>query len=222
MIEAVAPTEQIRRMYNFSSHFYGRLAAPLERRPRMRGLDWARVDPHDKVLEVAVGPGATFLEILKKVDRRVIVYGVDLSPKMLAKTEQLIRAAGYTNFELREADARRLPFSDNSFDVLYNSFMLDLIPLPDMPLVLAEFRRVLKPDGRLVLVNFSKKDGTAHSWYEKLYTGLPRALVPYILGGCRPVLMERLAREVGFCEVSREFIANVVPSEVVAAKKASA
>jgi len=39
------------------------------------------------------------------------------------------------------------------FEVLYNSYMFDLIPFDNMPVILQEFRRVLKPGGRLVLVN---------------------------------------------------------------------
>jgi demethylmenaquinone methyltransferase/2-methoxy-6-polyprenyl-1,4-benzoquinol methylase len=222
MIEAAAPTAPIRRAYDFYSRVYGTLAAPLERRPRMEALAALDVRPQDRVLEVAVGPGATLLEILKRVDRGTVVHGVDLSPKMLARSRRLAEAAGYTNIDLREADARRLPFPDESFDVLYNSFMLDLMPLSDMPLVLAEFRRVLRPAGRLALVNLSKRDGGSRSWYERLYASLPRHWVPYVLGGCRPVLMEQLVRQASFCDVSREFVRHVVPSEIVLARKTAA
>lgn len=219
MIEAVAPTEHIRRAYNLWSYLYGKVGVPMERKPRMRALEQAGLQPQDKVLEVAVGPGATLLEIVKRVDRKNVVNGVDLSVKMLERARELVHAAGYTNVELREADARQLPFPDGTFDLLYNSYMLDLISLPDMPVVLGEFRRVLKPGGRLVLVNFSKKDGSGRTWWERIYMGLPVRWVPYLLGGCRPVLMEDPVRGVGFCEVQREFIRHIIPSEIVTARK---
>ena len=85
MIEAKAPTQRIRRAYDLFSLFYGALVAPLERKPRMLGLEKADIQPQDKVLEVAVGPGVALTEILKKVDSTTVVYGVDLSPKMLEK-----------------------------------------------------------------------------------------------------------------------------------------
>lgn len=219
MIEAVSSTEDIRRAYNLFSWIYGRLVAPLERKPRMLSLERATIRPYDKVLEVAVGPGIALLEIVKRVDRTNVVYGVDLSPKMLEKARHLVNSAGYTNIDLREADARQLPFPDSMFDVLYNSYMLDLIPLKDMPVILSEFRRVLKPGGRLVLVNMSKKEGSGRTLWERLYLRLPARWQPYLLGGCRPVLMEGPVKQAKFSEIGREFVPNVISSEIIVARK---
>jgi demethylmenaquinone methyltransferase/2-methoxy-6-polyprenyl-1,4-benzoquinol methylase len=171
------------------------------------------------VLEVAVGPGATLTEILKKVDRTTVVYGVDLSPKMLEKARRRVSDAGYANLDLQEADARQLPFPDGTFDVLYNSYMLDLIPLGDLPVVLGEFRRVLKAGGRLILVSMSKENASARTWYERLYQRLPARLVPYLVGGCRPALAEDLVKQAGFSEVTRDYIRHILPSEIVTARK---
>ena len=218
MIEAASPTEAIRRAYDLRSYFYGELVAPLQRRPRGLALAQSGIRPGDRVLEVAVGPGSTLLEILRRVDRTNVVFGVDLSPKMLRKARRRLAAAGYTNVDLREADARQLPFPDRTFDVLYNSYMLDLILLADLPTVLGEFRRVLRPGGRLVLVNLSKEEDGKLTRLEKFYLALPRGWVPYLLGGCRPVMMEGLVKEAGFCEVRREFIDHIIPSEIVTAQ----
>jgi len=218
MMEAKAATHRIRRAYNLWSYFYGGLLAPLEHKPRMLGLEKAGIQPQDRVLEVAVGPGATLTEILKRVDRTTVVCGVDLSPKMLEKARRRVSAAGYANLDLREADTRELPFPDGVFDVLYNSYMLDLIPLGDLPVILGEFRRVLKPGGRLVLVNMSKEDGSGRTWWERLYRWLPARWVPYLLGGCRPVLVEGLVSEAGFREVKREYVHHIIPSEIVTAQ----
>lgn len=219
MIEAVSPTEDIRQAYNLLSWIYGRLVAPLERKPRLLSLERAKIQPYDKVLEVAVGPGVALLEIVKKVDQTNVVHGVDLSPKMLEQARHLVNSTGYTNIDLREADARQLPFPDSMFDVLYNSYMLDLIPLKDMPVILSEFRRVLKPGGRLVLVNLSKKEGSGRTLWERLYLRLPARWRSYLLGGCRPVLMEGPVKQAGFSEIRREFIPNVIPSEIIVARK---
>ncbi len=120
---------------------------------------------------------------------------------------------GYANFDLREGDARHLPFPDETFDVLYNSYMLDLIPLADLLLVVKEFHRVLKEGGRLVLVNLSKMDASP-VFYEKLYRRMP-----YLLGGCRPVVMGAFVKGAGFSEVKREFLRLPLPSEIVTAVK---
>ncbi len=217
MIEAPVKVDAIQRAYNLWSWFYGFAVVPLERKPRQRGLEWAAIQPHDRVLEVAVGPGAALVEILKRVDRTNLVHGVDLSPRMLEKAGRAVAKAGFTNVDLRQGDARSLPFEDDSFDVLLNSYMLDLIPLKDMPVVLGEFRRVLRDNGRLVLVNMSK-DGGITLW-ERLYRATPAGLVPYLYGGCRPVLMAQALRTAGFRDVQREFVDNIIASEVVIGRK---
>jgi ubiquinone/menaquinone biosynthesis C-methylase UbiE len=219
IIEAAATPPQARRVYGLWSHFYGWWAPLFERRPQMLALERAAIQPHDKVLEVAVGAGGILVEILRLVDSANSVCGIDVSPKMLAKARRRVTKAGYANVDLREADARSLPFPQSAFDVLFNSYMFDLLPLKDMPLVLGEFHRVLKPGGRLVLVSMSKEHGGQRTWWERLYQSLPRSCAAYLLGSCRPVLLEWFVRAAGFCEVKREFIRGLLPSEIVMARK---
>lgn len=219
MIEAIAPTDKIRRAYDYASAFYGSVFAPLERKPRMRGLELANIQPTDKVLEVAFGPGATLLEILRQVERSNTVYGVELSPKMLEKTRQHATSAGYNNIDLREANARELPFPDATFDVLYSSYLFDLMPFQEISVILHEFRRVLTPGGRLIVVNMSKRDDSHLSWFERLYTITPPNLVPYLFGGCRPVLLQDAVKKAGFVAIRREFIRHIMPSEIIVAER---
>ncbi len=219
MIEAVAPTDTIRRAYDFASVFYGVIYAPIERKPRLRGVTLANIQATDCVLEVAFGIGATLIELLQRLPRSNTVYGVELSPKMLAKAQQVVKAAGYDNVNLQVADTHHLPFPDGTFDVLYNSYMFDLMPLADIPVVLAEFRRVLKPAGRLALVNMSKQDDTGMNAYERLYSRLPQGLVPYLLLGCRPVLLQNFVVAAGFQRVEREYMRHTMPSEIIVAHK---
>ncbi len=112
MIEAPVATDAIRRAYDLLSPVYGWCVAPLERKPKLRGLELGDIKPEDRVLEVAVGTGAAMLEILKRVDKTNIVSGVDLSHRMLQKSRRLVAKTGFTNVELYQADARSLPFED--------------------------------------------------------------------------------------------------------------
>jgi len=214
IVEAPVRTDAIRKVYNLLSKVYWPVAV-LESRARMRGLELARVLPDDAILEVAPGLGLTFVEILKRVKVANVVYGVDLSPEMLRKTRDRVIRHGYANFDLREADARCLPFDDATFDVVYCSYMLDLIPLAGLPGVVSEFYRVLKEGGRVVLVNMSKK-GPVPVLYEKLYRA-----VPYLCGGCRPVLMEPYLRKAGFSGVKREYLRLPFATEIVAAVRSA-
>ncbi|HEY5473056.1 MAG TPA: hypothetical protein VIK32_07675, partial [Candidatus Limnocylindrales bacterium] len=105
------------------------------------------------------------------------------------------------------------------FDVLFNSYMLDLIPLGEMSVVLGEFLRVLKPGGRLALVNFSKRVAGRRTLWERVYEALPRRWVPYVAGGCRPVVMAGAVERAGFRDLRQRFVPGLLPSEVVISRK---
>jgi demethylmenaquinone methyltransferase/2-methoxy-6-polyprenyl-1,4-benzoquinol methylase len=184
----------------------------------LRAIDLASIRPGDKVLEVATGPGLTLVELAGRVGSDTTVHGIDIAPGMLRLAEERLRAHGFSNFELGEADSRDLPFEDGFFDALYNGYMLDLIPAQDMPSILAEFRRVLRPGGRLILLNMSKPDERP-TLRERLYQRLPAMLVLYLMGGCRPVMMEAAVKAAGFQEVRRTFLAGKAPSEIVLGTK---
>jgi ubiquinone/menaquinone biosynthesis C-methylase UbiE len=219
MIEAAGTTDRIRRAYDLWSFVYAKVAGPLEHGPRLRALELADVQPRDTVLEAGVGTGAIFLEILKRVDRARVVFGIDLSLKMLRKTQRLVRDQGYRNAALYQADVNQLPFQGRTFGVIYSSYLLDLLKLKDIPRALSEFRRVLKPGGRLVLVNLSRENTQRISWIERFYLMLPSAWVPYLLGSCRPIFTETFLRASGFIDVQREFVSHLTHSEIVRARK---
>ena len=109
IIEAPLGVAKIRKLYNFASYFYS-LANIIEKKHHKQALELANIRPDSKVLEVAVGLGYTFWEILKRIDRNNTVYGIDLTPRMLDKTRKLVTKKGFTNFNLKEGDARYCHF----------------------------------------------------------------------------------------------------------------
>ncbi|MGH9803613.1 MAG: class I SAM-dependent methyltransferase, partial [Candidatus Acidiferrales bacterium] len=139
--------------------------------------------------------------------------GVDLSTGMLKATRRKVPGA-----RLARADARALPFASDAFDLVWASYLFDLIPTAEMTPVLEEFRRVLRAGGRLLLVNFSKS-GAGLTWWERLYGLTPSWLVPWAFAGCRPVEAEPFVRAAGFVEVKREFVGEGFPSEIITARK---
>ncbi|MFN8383333.1 MAG: methyltransferase domain-containing protein [Anaerolineales bacterium] len=211
--------EVIKRAYNRRSWVYSKTVAQMEWTYHLTALDQAHIKTGEKILEVAVGPGLTIVELAKRAGRDTKIYGIDTSTGMLSLAEQNLRAHGFSNFQLKEADSRQLPFEDNTFDVLYNGYMLDLIPEQDMPKILSEFHRVLKPGGRIVLLNMSKRDASTKTPRETLYSVLPAKLVLYILGGCRPVLMEGMVKDARFENINRTYLDGKFPSEIVTAVK---
>jgi demethylmenaquinone methyltransferase/2-methoxy-6-polyprenyl-1,4-benzoquinol methylase len=89
-----------------------------------------------------------------------------------------------------------LPFPDQTFDLVYNGYMFDLIPLSGFMPILKEMARILKPGGKLVLVNMSKPD-SRKTFFERIYE-MGWAVMP-----CRPVLMSPYLEPAGFTEIQR-------------------
>jgi ubiquinone/menaquinone biosynthesis C-methylase UbiE len=177
----------------------------------------AEIRNGEAVLEVALGTGLTFVEILK-ANPDGENFGIDLTPAMLEKAIHKAARSRTSHYQIAIGDAYDLQFPDRRFDLLMNSYMFDLLPQKDFAAVLAEFKRVLKPGGRLVLVNVSKAVESA-TLREFLYRHLPAKVVLYVLGGCRPVRMEKLTQAAGFANVMRTFLPGKAPSEIVHALK---
>ncbi|MGW6928899.1 class I SAM-dependent methyltransferase [Lentzea sp. NPDC054927] len=104
-----------------------------------------------RVLDVGCGTG-NLLRATGKRHRNVELTGVDPDLKMLARAERKIRRAGLTA-QLDRGFAQELAFPDGSFDVVFSSLMLHHLETPAKDEMLAEVRRVLRPDGVLVLAD---------------------------------------------------------------------
>lgn len=102
------------------------------------------VDPKAEMraLDVGCGPGALIIELAKRVKEAV---GVDYDPEMIAHAERNARVAGVLNIEFRVARAQRLPFEDETFDLVTATSVIYLLPEPKVGL--REMKRVLRPGG---------------------------------------------------------------------------
>ncbi len=216
MLRARVSKEEIPSMYRWIAPTHDLLAVLVESHARRRGLEQAAVRDGEQILEVAVGTGLSF-EYLIRHNPTGHNTGVDLTPAMLARarrrSERVFREAGLEtpNYTLIEGDAYALPFPDRHFDLVLNSYMFDLLPEDDFVPVLEEFKRVLKPGGRLVQINMTEGAAWYNGFWENLYRIHPR-----LLGGCRGVTMAPFFRKAGFDRVEREYISQrTFPSEVV-------
>lgn len=212
---------EVRRGRDWDLRFYSRVApvyemwaALAESKARRRVLRLAEVRDREAVLEVAAGTGKQLAELAVSNPHGRTV-GVDLAEGMLARARRRVARAGLDGVELRRGDALALPFGDESFDLVVNSYTLDLLPRDDIPRALGEFRRVLRPGGRLVLSNMTKGQRPWHRLYDALYA---RGLS--LTANCRGVLAAPVLGELGFVEVRREYLTQLlVPTEIVTARK---
>lgn len=137
------------RYWDRKSGNYDREMAAWDRRLFGDSRGWACAQAEGAVLEVAVGTGLN----LPFYPATATVTGIDLSDGMLAiaraRADQLGRAA-----TLRRGDAQALPCADESFDTVVCTF--GLCAIPDAGTAIEEMVRVLRPGGRLILVDHVK------------------------------------------------------------------
>jgi arsenite methyltransferase len=104
------------------------------------------LQPGERVLDIGAGPGFLADEMAEEVAPRGQVHGVDPSESMLA-----IARRRETTVEYAVGDALALPYADDSFDAAVATQVYEYVA--DMPAALAEARRVLKPGGRLLILD---------------------------------------------------------------------
>jgi len=85
----------------------------------------------ERVLDLGSGAGTDSLVAAEMVGERGNVTGIDISPPMLAKARAAAAEMGAANVEFVESEAERLPFPDESFDVVISNGVIDLIPDKD-------------------------------------------------------------------------------------------
>ena len=159
-------------------------------------IQLANIQSDDCILEVACGTGRATVELASHLGAGGKLDALDLSEAMLEHAQQKVAERGlFDKVEFKIGSAQVLPYPDQAFDILYNSYMFDLIAVDQFRPILDEFKRVLRPGGRLVLVNMSK-DTPRKTLYEKGYETV--RLFP-----CRPVVMESYVCEAGFRNVQR-------------------
>jgi ubiquinone/menaquinone biosynthesis C-methylase UbiE len=212
MPDAKIHKEQVPEVYARIAPIYDLWARLTETVARDRCLELAAIRDGEDVLEVAVGTGLAFAKILE-ANPSGRNEGIDLAPAMLMRAERRAARTGLDCYHLRVGDAYDLPFAGDSFDVVLNNYMFDLIPERDFLAVLEEFKRVLRPGGRLVTINMAQ----GKHWYDRVWGHLYR-ISPALLGGCRPISLLPALRQCGLRVTANEHISqNTFPSEVVVA-----
>ena len=159
----------ISETYDFLNHFLSCGVDIIWRKKFIKSLNFSN---HDKVLDVATGTGDVAFAIRKKYKTEII--GLDLSVNMLEKAKQKSKKYKIDDISFIEGDAENLPFDDNTFDKLVISY--GLRNLGNCERGLSEFYRVLKPNGKIGILEFLHPKSTIIARIFKFYfnTILPR------------------------------------------------
>ena len=221
IVESTHPAvEQVTRYYSWRASNYDAGTA-FEVEHHAEALRLAKIQEGQHILDVACGTGRGTVGLAQAVGDSGRVEALDLSEEMLEQARVKIEKLGLTDrVHFKQGNARELPYPDETFDLVYNGYMFDLIPLDGFMPILKEMARVLRPGGKLVLVNMSKPDGRT-TFFERIYK-MGWAVMP-----CRPVLMSPYLEPAGFMNVQRLYrptrggiVSLLWGQEIVTAQKA--
>lgn len=216
ILERELNKEKTKDSYRKVAWFYNFWSRLTESKAAIMVLKLADIKDGQKILEVACGTGLVFKRIVSQNPNGQNI-GIDLSPEMLRRSKKALQKSKSTNFELKEGDVLNLDFPDNSFDILVNNFMVDLMPEESFDKIASEFYRVLNPDGIAVISNFSFGKKRINKFWLMV-----AKKAPGLLTGCRPVTFKDNLIGAGFIiEKDLELSQNTWPSEVIKARKST-
>jgi len=194
--------------------FYNLWSRLTESKAFEKVIELAEMKDNQRIIEIACGTGRLFEKIVK-INPNGHNVGLDLSPDMIYRADHRLQKKGFKNYELHEANILSPNEKYNSFDLLINNFMVDLMPESTFENIAKEFYKLLKSNGIAVISTFSFGTKKIHKFWFWLAEH-----VPDLLTGCRPVAFKHYLEKAGFvvtdiCQVSQ----NTFPSEVIKAKK---
>ena|GEM_PF-28896 len=216
VLRVLQSKDETKAYYNKIAKVYDLLAEHSEQPMRERGIAKLAPQPGEKVLEIGFGTGHCLIELANAVGPSGQVYGIDISEEMLKLSRTLLEKEGLAErVDLTCGDAEQMPFAENSLDAIFTSFTLELFDTPEIPNVLAECQRVLKPGGRLVVVAMSKqgKQGAILKVYEWTHKHFPNLM------DCRPIYVRRAVEAAGLKVQEVDIESMWVPVEIVLAIK---
>jgi ubiquinone/menaquinone biosynthesis C-methylase UbiE len=209
--------ERLQEIYSRTAAFYDRVVAAQQAKPKQEALAVLARRPGERFLDLGAGTGWTFARLIAEsgVARTV---GLDLAPGMLEVARDRLRdEAAIKHPPLLLGDGRHLPFADASFDCLLSTYTFEVLPAAEIPSVVRESWRVLRPGGRIVVVNLTEgQDADAAftaDWKRRF------AADPEYFGGARPLRLAPLLERQGFIDVSRRYCGPDWPSEVLLAHR---
>ncbi len=209
---------ETKAFYNKIAKVYDLLAERSEQSMREIALEMLAPAPGEHLLEIGFGTGHVLARLAQAAGPTGKVFGIDISENMLAQATELLEREGLTErVTLACGDAEDLPYPPDSFDGIFMCFTLELFDTPDIPRVLAQCKRVLRPGGRIVVAAVSKEgtQGLVVRVFEWTHRHFPNLL------DCRPIHARQSLEDQGFPIEQVRIESMWVPVEMVRARKPS-
>jgi len=186
---------------------YSTLIDPLLKRVRILTPEFSGMKEGDKVLDVCCGTGDQVFHY-GKIGIKAI--GIDLNPGMIKLAIKRKEKSNLNNISFLVADARKLPFEDNSFDFVSISFGLHEIKRKGRDKIISEMKRVTKENGSLIFIDFRVPlPQNIYSFFVRIIERFAgknhyEGFKDYLSQGGLPVLLT----ENGLKEEKRDFLLN--------------
>ncbi len=211
--EAINPYSNPAEKYDRAADFYHLIMGVWEIKANREAMKMADLKQNEIFLDLAAGTGWTFKRLLEKAEG----IAVDFSWNMCKQCKKYGSVV--------QANALSLPFKDESFDVVFSSFLLDLLPLDKIQAAISEMKRVLKDDGRIVAVAMSKRGKgiakAARILYEIFYDFWP--VIAGYRASSRPIYLQEEMKKAGLKIVKQKLTKIPIfrfPIDICIAKKA--
>jgi len=167
----------IAKRYDFITAF---LSYGMDKGWKRRLVDMAELSGNEMVLDLACGTGDITFALREKVDRGRAI-GLDITQEMLVIAEKKRRAVGINAIHFERSDIMQMPFSNESFDRITGGYALRNVP--DIAGALVEIKRVLKPGGKFLSLDFGKPKLGIYRWTYFQYLTVVGSLLGLILHG---------------------------------------
>ena len=204
-----------RQVYDLLSGVYPLSTYFFHSRAHEEAISLSGIRNGMRVLEVATGSGEMFRR-LTAVNPDGTTIGLDLSPRMAARTQRIARSqAPGIRAHCGAVDARLMPFPDNTFDSVMCCYLLELLSGDDIVVTLQEIWRVLRPRGGFTLVLIGQNTGLFNRIYK-----LGGAVAPAFWGRQVEERIPELIEALDFRITNQKHVRQgFYPSKVLTARK---
>jgi len=164
--EAIERKQAVAGVFHRASSTYDHVGPSFFSHFGRKLVEHAALPRNARVLDVATGRGAVLFPTAEAGAPKGSVVGIDFAEGMAKETRREAAQRGLSNVDVRQMDAEHLDFPDSSFDAILCGFALFFFP--QLERALAEFKRTLKPGGRIAVTTWGDKFDKEWEWFDKL------------------------------------------------------